>query len=71
MAKALEQTIKHCRKCDRKTTHQRTYNKTGLVMFLVHLVLTVATVGVWLLLLIVWKLLNAKIGGWICADCGK
>ena len=40
-------------------------------MLLVHLVLTVVTVGVWLALVIIWKILNTKIGGWKCSECGS
>lgn len=71
MAKALEQKIKACKHCKKKTVHNRTTNKTSLIMFLVHIVLTVVTAGVWLVLLIVWMILNAKIGGWTCQECGK
>lgn len=38
-------------------------------MLLIHLVLTVVTVGVWLIFVILWKILNAKIGGWKCSEC--
>ena len=71
MAKALEETLKFCKHCQRKTKHQRTYSKTGLVAFLVHLVLTIFTAGAWLVLLVLWKLLTTKVGGWTCAECGK
>jgi hypothetical protein len=71
MAKAIEETLKHCKNCDRTTKHMRNTNKTGLAMFLVHLVLTVVTGGIWLVLLIIWMLLNTKIGGWKCSECGK
>ncbi len=71
MAKAIEQTIKQCKKCSKKTVHNRTINKTGLIMFLVHLVLTVLTAGVWLVVVVLWLLLNKKIGGWLCAECGR
>lgn len=71
MAKAIEETLKHCSKCNRKTVHLRNTNKTGLIMFLVHIVLTVITTGVWLILLVIWLILNAKIGGWTCNECGR
>ncbi len=71
MAKAIEETLKGCSKCKKTTIHMRNINKTGLVMFLVHLVLTVCTAGVWLILLVVWLILNKKIGGWICKECGR
>ena len=70
MGKAIEETIKKCNKCDKKTIHIRNTNKMGLGMFLIHLVLTVVTVGVWLVLLIIWMILNTKIGGWVCKECG-
>lgn len=71
MAKAIEETLKHCKKYGKTTRHLRNTNKTGPVMFLVHLVLTVVTGGIWLIFLVVWMLLNTKIGGWKCGECGK
>ena len=71
MAKAIEETLKHCSKCNKKTVHMRNANKTGLVMFLVHIVLTIVTYGIWLVLLVIYLILNAKIGGWTCRECGK
>ncbi len=32
-------------------------------MILVHLILAISTFGIWLGLVIIWKVLNAKIGG--------
>lgn len=69
MAKAIEETLKKCKKCNRTTKHYRNTEKTGLLMFLVHLVLTVATMGVWLALVIIYMVLNTKIGGWKCSEC--
>ena len=71
MAKAIEQTLKQCKKCSKKTIHHRSIDKTGLVMFLVHIVLTILTAGAWLVLLLIWVLLNKKIGGWSCSECGN
>lgn len=70
MPKKIEEKIMKCSTCNKKTIHMRNSQQTGLLMFLVHLVLTVATVGVWLVLVIVWTLLNKQIGGWQCRDCG-
>lgn len=67
--KTIEQTLKHCAKCEKQTIHYRNNAKTGLVMILFHIVLAIVTVGVWLVLLGFWKLLTAKIGGWKCQDC--
>ncbi|EOX4447594.1 hypothetical protein ACK6W9_002553 [Vibrio alginolyticus] len=69
MPQAIEETIKHCKKCNKLTKHMRSYHKTGLIMFLVHICLTIVTAGVWLVLLIIWMLLNKKIGGWKCQEC--
>ncbi len=71
LAKAIEETLKHCKRCNKTTKHYRNINKTGLIMFLVHLVLTVVTAGVWLVILVIWLILNMKIGGWKCSECGK
>lgn len=69
MAKSIEEKLKHCAKCKRSTVHRRNHNSTGLVMFLVHLVLTVVTMGVWLVLLVIYKIMTTKIGGWSCSEC--
>ena len=69
MVQAIEQTIKNCRQCGKKTIHIRSINQTSIFMALVHLVLTVISCGVWLVLLIAWVLINKKIGGWACNEC--
>ncbi|MCV6612416.1 MAG: hypothetical protein OIF55_16765 [Amphritea sp.] len=71
MARVIEETLKKCRKCGKETVHRRNNTKTGLAMFLVHLVLTALTMGGWLVLLIIWMVLTAKIGGWKCSECSK
>lgn len=67
--KIVEQKLKHCTKCEKETIHHRNNTKTGLIMILVHIVLTIATMGAWLVLLVIWKLLTVKIGGWKCEAC--
>lgn len=71
MGNVVEEKLMKCRKCKKKTKHQRNNSKTGLLMMLVHIGLIAVTAGVWLIVLVVWMLLNAKIGGWRCEGCGK
>jgi len=71
MVKAVEEKLAHCNKCGKKTIHVRNINKTGLVMFLVHFILTILTLGAWLVLLLIWMLLTTKFGGWTCQECGE
>jgi hypothetical protein len=71
MATVIEEKLEHCKKCLKTTKHHRNNNKTSGFMLLVHLILTVVTTGVWLVLVIIWKILNTKIGGWKCSECGK
>lgn len=71
MAKQIEETIKKCGKCKKKTKHMRNGKKTGFVMALVHVVLVIVTAGIWLIPLIIWHLLNKSIGGWTCEECGS
>lgn len=71
MAKIIEEQLKNCNKCKKTTKHLRNNKKSSGFMLLVHLVMTFATVGIWLALVIVWKMLNTKIGGWKCSECGK
>ena len=70
MAKAIEETLKKCTNCKRKTKHIRNITKSSSVMILVHIALTLVTMGVWLVLLLIWTILNAKVGGWTCSECG-
>tara|TARA_B100001059_G_scaffold219537_1_gene240693 strand:- start:446 stop:658 length:213 start_codon:yes stop_codon:yes gene_type:complete len=69
MAKYIEEQLKNCSKCGKTTKHFRNNSKSSGFMLLIHLLLTIATVGVWLILVIIWKLLNTKIGGWKCSEC--
>lgn len=69
MAKVLEEQLKHCKKCQKDTIHRRNNSKSSGFMLLVHLVLTVVTAGIWLVLVILWKILNTKVGGWKCSEC--
>jgi hypothetical protein len=71
MANVIEEQLQKCKKCNKKTKHHRNNTKSSGFMLLVHLVLTVCTVGVWLVLIIIWKILNSKIGGWECSECGN
>lgn len=71
MGKAIEETVKKCSRCKKKTIHVRNTNKTGFVMILIHVVLTIVTGLLWLIPLTIWYLLNKNIGGWICQECGK
>ncbi len=71
MTKIIEEQLKHCRKCDKTTKHHRNNAKSSGFMLLIHIILTLVTVGVWLVLIIIWKILNAKIGGWKCSECGN
>ena len=69
MPSVIEERLKRCKKCDKTTKHYRNNTKSSGFMLLVHLVLTVLSAGIWLGLIIVWKILNAKIGGWKCGEC--
>ncbi len=70
MATVIEEQLKSCKKCKKTTKHHRNNSKSSGFMLLVHLVLTVCTAGIWLVLIILMKILNAKIGGWQCSECG-
>lgn len=71
MANVIEEQLKNCNKCKKKTKHHRNNSKSSGFMLLVHLILTVSTAGIWLILVIIWKLLNTKVGGWQCGECGN
>jgi len=69
MPTEIEESLRKCKTCKKKTIHIRDNNRTSGLMIFVHLCLTLATMGVWLILLIVWMVLTAKIGGWTCKEC--
>ena len=71
MAKIIEEQLMKCRKCGKNTKHHRNNTSSSGFMLLVHFILTILTVGVWLVLVIIWKVLNAKMGGWKCSECGS
>lgn len=71
MATFIEERLRYCKRCGKTTRHCRNNTKSSGFMLLVHLVLTVVTAGVWLVLVILWKVLNTKIGGWKCSECGN
>ena len=67
--KYIESTLKHCRKCGKKTEHKRNNSKAGLGSALVHLILILVTAGAWLAIMLLWIVLSFKIGGWKCGEC--
>lgn len=71
MAAIIEEKLKKCGACEKVTKHHRNNTKTSGFMLLVHIILTIASAGVWLVLVIIWKILNTKIGGWSCSECGN
>lgn len=58
-----EETMYKCRRCGRLTKHLE--KKPSHVL---HLLLTVLTVGLWIP---VWAVLSASRGGAQCSECGK
>lgn len=69
MTQIIEEKMVYCDNCKKDTKHYRNNSKSSGFMIFLHLVLTIGTVGVWLILVVIWKILNAKIGGWRCPDC--
>jgi uncharacterized protein (DUF983 family) len=69
--KYLEETLKQCKHCGKQTKHHRTNSKPGFGMILLHIILTVITSGLWLLLLLPYYLFTTKIGGWSCSECSN
>jgi hypothetical protein len=67
----VEEKLKHCKRCGKVTKHHRNNTKSSGFMLLVHVALTLLTAGVWLGLLIIVKILDSRIGGWSCSECGN
>nr|WP_193988608.1 hypothetical protein [Lelliottia steviae] len=69
MPAIIEEKLMKCSRCSKTTKHHRNSSKSSGFMLLIHLILTIATAGIWLLLVIVWKIINKPIGGWKCSIC--
>lgn len=69
MAKYIEETLKHCGKCEKETLHRRANSKSSGFAILVHIILVLCTMGIWLGLILFYKLLFVKFGGWKCGEC--
>jgi len=71
MAHKVAESLRYCKKCVRKTIH---YKNTKEMSWLMHLVLTIFTVGMWLVIwfvIMIWHVLTKPIGGkWTCSQCG-
>ncbi len=59
----IDQTTKMCRTCNKHTVAHRPGTN-----HILHLLLTVLTAGLWL---VIWILSAIKIGGWRCSQCGR
>jgi len=74
MAKSVEQTMKPCKACDKQTLHAKNTTKSGWLAILINIILIIGTLGGWILVILLYRLLHMRIGGkggWICQDCGK
>ena len=72
MAIVIEEKMIKCDGCGITTKHYRNNTESSGFMILIHLLLSIMTMGVWLGIIIVWKVLFAKIGGWKCNNtCGQ
>jgi len=71
MAAVVEQTLAVCSRCGRETIHSRNGTQMNWLM---HLVLTLFTAGLWLpvfALALLFRVLFQPVGGWRCMTCGK
>ena len=68
--KTTEEKIQKCGNCNRVTKHYRNTEKSSGFMIMLHVILILLTAGIWIPVIVIWKLLFAKIGGWFCGSCG-
>ncbi len=72
MARKVAEMLRPCKKCGRQTIH---YKNTKEMSWIMHLVLTIFTAGLWLVvwfILLIWHGLTKPIGGkWACSQCGS
>lgn len=72
MAQKVAEQLKSCKSCGRETIH---YKNTKEMSWVMHLVLTFFTAGLWLIVwfvTLIWHGLTKPIGGkWTCSQCGN
>jgi len=59
---ATQEASGHCKTCGDTLVRRKGTNH------ILHLILTLLTAGLWV---IIWILLSIKIGGWKCSKCGR
>ncbi|MFV0450349.1 MAG: hypothetical protein ACK5MF_18215 [Vibrio sp.] len=67
--KYIEKQIKHCDHCEQLTAHYRKRIALNGLKVLIHLTLTLLSLGIWLLLVFIWLLFDMKAGEWKCYEC--
>ena len=60
-----EETSKYCTFCQRDILARRSIQRVNDIL---HLLLTLVTGGLWLL---VWIFMSKEVGEWRCSSCGK
>jgi len=74
MARVVEQEMRFCKKCNKKTLHMRNSTQISWVM---HLVLAIFTLGAWILVFLAIMLLKVVFtplallfaDKWVCTVC--
>ena len=75
MATKVAQQMMFCKSCGKQTLHQKNIKEMSWLM---HLVLTIFTGGIWLIiwvLMFLWHMVakpaSAVANRWVCSQCGK
>lgn len=70
MTMVIEEQLKHCAYCDKQTRHMRNNVKSSGFAIFIHVILTLLTVGIWLIPLVLYKLILMMFtGSWKCSEC--
>lgn len=72
MAKKLEQQIRWCRHCKKKTLH---YRNNKQISWILHILLILITGGIWLIVFVGISIIHLftkpLAGSWTCSQCGQ
>jgi uncharacterized ion transporter superfamily protein YfcC len=75
MATKVAQQMMFCKSCGKQTLHQKNIKEMSWLM---HLVLTIFTAGIWLMIwvfILLWHMIakpaSAVANRWVCSQCGR
>ncbi len=71
MTISIEEKLSVCTKCKKSTIHHRNSESLGVIMIIIHIILTIITSGLWIIPLVIYLLFKAgNKNKFVCKECG-